>query len=62
MLMSRNILYTAITRARDLVILVGDKRAMGEMIQRDQELNRCSGLYDRLMRLKLLSKGMTGDH
>nr|WP_246542855.1 ATP-dependent RecD-like DNA helicase [Fusibacter paucivorans] len=64
MLMSRNILYTAITRARDLVILVGDKRAMGEMIKRDQELNRYSGLYDRLMRLKSISGNMIGgdDH
>jgi exodeoxyribonuclease V alpha subunit len=57
MLMSRNILYTAITRARDLVILVGDKRAMQEMIQRDQELNRFSGLYDRLLKLKVYSRG-----
>jgi exodeoxyribonuclease V alpha subunit len=55
--MSRNILYTAITRARDLVILVGDKRAMQEMIQRDQELNRFSGLYDRLLKLKVYSRG-----
>lgn len=49
MLMSRNILYTAITRAKSLVVLVGDKRAMGEMIARNQEQHRLSGLKDRLL-------------
>lgn len=52
MLMSRNILYTAITRAKELVIIVGDKRAMQEMIKNDQEINRYSGLYERLVRLR----------
>lgn len=48
MLMSRNILYTGITRAKELVVLVGDKGAMGEMIARNQEQDRRSGLKDRL--------------
>jgi exodeoxyribonuclease V alpha subunit len=57
MLMSRNILYTAITRAKELVILVGDKRAMQEMVARNQEMKRYSGLGERLLKLKW----MTGD-
>jgi len=56
MLMSRNILYTAITRAKELVILVGDKRAMQEMIARNQEMKRYSGLGERLLKLKRLTE------
>lgn len=52
MLMSRNILYTAITRARELLVLVGDKRALSEMIQRTHEAKRNSGLKKRLLKYK----------
>jgi exodeoxyribonuclease V alpha subunit len=52
MLMSRNILYTAITRARELLVLVGDKRALSEMIKRTQEAKRNSGLKTRLLYYK----------
>jgi len=48
MLMNRNILYTAITRAKELVVLVGQKQAMADMIARNQENNRASGLTERL--------------
>ena len=49
MLMSRNILYTAITRARELLVLVGEKRALSEMIKRTHEAKRNSGLKARLI-------------
>ncbi len=49
MLMSRNILYTAITRARELVVLVGDKKYLNRMIGQTQEENRLSGLKERLI-------------
>lgn len=48
MLMSRNILYTAITRAKSLVVLVGEKRALYEMIDRNQEQMRKTGLRQKL--------------
>lgn len=48
MLMSRNILYTAITRARELLVLVGEKRALSEMIKRTHEAKRNSGLSAKL--------------
>ncbi len=54
MLMSRNILYTAITRAKELVILVGDKRAMQDMIHRNHENKRLTGLKDKLEKLSLM--------
>ncbi len=57
MLMSRNILYTAITRARELLVLVGDKRAMHEMIARNQETKRLSGLEKKLVKYKDLLGG-----
>lgn len=54
MLMSRNILYTGITRARELVVLVGDKRALSDMIGRNREQLRLSALHERLTRFNTL--------
>ena len=54
MLMSRNILYTAITRARELVVLVGEKRALSQMIQRTHEAKRNSGLSQKLALLSMM--------
>lgn len=48
MLMTRNILYTAITRAKALVVLVGDKKALYDMIDRNQEQHRKTGLKDKM--------------
>lgn len=47
-LMSRNLLYTGITRAKKLVILVGQKGVLENMIQNNREVGRCSGLVQRL--------------
>lgn len=44
MLLSRNVLYTAITRAKELVVLVGDERYMHEMIRNNNNRDRHSGL------------------
>ncbi len=47
-LLSRNLLYTAITRAKKLVILVGQQSVLTNMINNNQEVRRCSGLKERL--------------
>ncbi len=47
MLTSRNILYTAVTRAKNLVVLVGIKRYMSDMVQNDQQNIRDTGLARR---------------
>lgn len=47
-LMTRNLLYTAVTRAKDLVILVGAKDYMEEMIKNDRETKRNSDLAEKL--------------
>jgi exodeoxyribonuclease V alpha subunit len=46
--MTRNLLYTAVTRARSLVILVGNKEYLDVMINNERETNRNSGLADKL--------------
>lgn len=47
-LVSRKILYTAVTRARKLVVLVGSPAIMEEMIRNTNEKERYSGLRERL--------------
>ncbi|MCL2665146.1 MAG: ATP-dependent RecD-like DNA helicase [Defluviitaleaceae bacterium] len=48
MLLSRNLLYTAVTRARDLVVVVGDPDIMRRMIDNNREVNRCTALTRRI--------------
>jgi exodeoxyribonuclease V alpha subunit len=47
-LMSRAILYTAVTRAKELLIIVGDSDMMKTMVQNDRPQRRYSGLKMRL--------------
>ena len=48
MLLSRSILYTAITRARELLIVVGDRGVVEYMVRNDKKQKRFSGLMWRL--------------
>ncbi len=48
MLMNRNLLYTAVTRAKKCVTLVGDDEIFYTMIQNNSQLRRYSGLKERL--------------
>ena len=50
MLLSRGVLYTAITRARELFILVGDEEKVAQMVRNDRQQRRYSGLRARLAR------------
>ena len=47
-LMVRGVLYTALTRARELLILVGDDAAVRAMAANDRQQRRYSGLRWRL--------------
>lgn len=49
MLLNRNLLYTAVTRAKKCVTLVGNDETFEMMIQNTAELKRYSGLRDRLL-------------
>ena len=48
MLMSRGVLYTAITRARELFIIVGDDQTVASMVANNRQTRRYSGLRARL--------------
>ena len=47
-LMTRSLLYTAVTRARDLLILVGDPETVSSMAMNDRRQRRYSALRMRL--------------
>ncbi|MHB8628978.1 MAG: SF1B family DNA helicase RecD2 [Aggregatilineales bacterium] len=47
-MLQRNLLYTAITRARQMVVLVGSMRALTLAVQNDHVAERYSGLCARL--------------
>ncbi len=48
LMLQRNLLYTAITRAKELVVLVGTRRAIGIAVRNDKVRERRSGLSVRL--------------
>ena len=47
-LLTRSVLYTAITRARELLIVVGDEEVLAAMVRNDRRQKRYSGLKLRL--------------
>ncbi|SHI38468.1 SF1B family DNA helicase RecD2 [Lutispora thermophila] len=51
MLLTRNLLYTALTRAKKMVVLVGQERCIYSMINNNYVTRRYSGLEYRLRRL-----------
>lgn len=54
MLMTRNLLYTAVTRARTCVCLVGLPDTFHAMAAKPDEQKRYSGLQDRIVELAAL--------
>lgn len=48
-LMNRNLLYTAVTRAKQMVVLVGDVKALKFMINNNKSFERYSLLKNRIM-------------
>jgi exodeoxyribonuclease V alpha subunit len=48
LLLRRNLLYTAVTRGRKLVVLVGSRRALQMAVDNNEALRRNSGLAERL--------------
>ena len=47
-LMTRNLLYTAVTRAKQLIILVGRRDVLEAMIENNTEKDRFTGLLEKL--------------
>lgn len=52
MLLNRNLIYTAVTRAKKCVTIVGDDKVFEMMIQNNTQQKRYSGLYDHLIENK----------
>ncbi len=50
MLMCRNLFYTAVTRAKQMVILVGTPEACAKMVSNASEKKRYSGLLEKLQK------------
>jgi len=49
-LLTRGVLYTAMTRAKNLLVIVGTPNVMAQMVNNDRRLRRYSGLRARLSR------------
>lgn len=52
MLLSRNLLYTAVTRAKKYVVIVGIEETVRKMVDNKREINRCSSLDERINECK----------
>ena len=52
MLMNRNLLYTAVTRARRLLILIGSQNVIYQMVDNNRRMNRYTCLRDMLEQQK----------
>ncbi|MFF3545592.1 ATP-dependent RecD-like DNA helicase [Streptomyces platensis] len=49
MMLQRNLLYTAVTRAKRLVVLVGSRKALGQAVRTVSAGRRCTALDHRLV-------------
>ncbi|MGN0970581.1 MAG: ATP-dependent RecD-like DNA helicase, partial [Aristaeellaceae bacterium] len=54
MLLTRNLFYTALTRARSLVVLVGREQVIRQMVENDHILGRYTALSERLQMMAQL--------
>ncbi len=52
MLLNRNLLYTAITRAKSAVVLTGSREVIREMAENTEEMKRHTGLADRIREIR----------
>ena len=55
-LMTRNLLYTAITRAKRQVVCLGREEVLAQMVQNNRTTRRFTALKERLMEWKALNE------
>ena len=55
MLLQRNLIYTGITRGKELVVVVGQRRALRMAISNNRTQRRYSGLLEALQQRKMLT-------
>ena len=51
MLLTRNLLYTAVTRAKELAVIVGVPQTLYRMVDNNREINRYASLGFRMRKL-----------
>lgn len=61
MLLNRNLLYTAVTRARKCVTIVGSEETFGEMIRNEKQQRRYSSLDVRIRELSEVEESAVGE-
>lgn len=49
MLLTRNLIYTAVTRASEMVVIIGSERIVRKMVDNNKEIKRFTGLYNKLI-------------
>jgi len=49
LLLQRNLVYTGVTRGKKLVVLIGQRKALGMAVKNNRTENRFSGLLERLI-------------
>ena len=62
MLLNRNLLYTAVTRARKCVTVVGNEETFAEMIRNEKQQKRYSALDERIIELNDAMENSGADH
>ncbi len=58
MLFNRNLLYTAVTRAKKCVTILGSRETVREMIQNEKQHRRYTSLCDRIKEMMCTEEGM----
>ena len=56
-MLQRNLVYTGMTRARSLLVMIGTRKALAIAIRNDRPMMRCSLLADRLKALRRTADG-----
>ena len=55
-MMVRNLLYTAVTRAKDRVVMVGSETVLARMVENNKTAHRYTALGDRLAALDSMTQ------
>ena len=58
-LLSRNLLYTAMTRAKKMLIIIGNRSVVNYMVDNLESKNRKTGLKEKLEKMLYLNENKT---
>ena len=52
MMLYKKLIYTGVTRAKKMVVLVGSKESVARMVSNENEAKRYTGLTEKLLKLQ----------